>query len=98
VGRQPMAQYLESHARVDIVLDTIPFNGHTTSCHALWMGVPIVTRVGTHYASRMGLALLKALNLEDLAAHADEDYVRIAAELAGGRRPVAGAGESVRQR
>jgi predicted O-linked N-acetylglucosamine transferase (SPINDLY family) len=64
-------------------LDAFPWNGHTTICDALWMGVPSVVREGTTYASRIGGTPLINLDLGDLIARTRDDYVRIAAELAG---------------
>ena len=68
VGPCDFPQYLEKHNQSILMLDTYPFNGHTTTCHGLWMGVPIVTLVGQSHASRMGLSVLKNLGLEELAA------------------------------
>lgn len=76
-------QYMEQYNGVDIVLDTFPFVGHTTSCHALWMGVPVVTLAGRTHRERMGASLLTNLGLSELVAHSESDYVRIATELAG---------------
>jgi protein O-GlcNAc transferase len=79
----PRSEYLELYHRLDIVLDTFPYNGHTTSLDALWMGVPVVSLAGHMPVSRAGLSQLNNLGLAELVAHADEDYVRISAELAG---------------
>jgi predicted O-linked N-acetylglucosamine transferase (SPINDLY family) len=81
--RRPRSQYLELHHQLDIVLDPFPWNGHTTSLDALWMGVPVVTLTGNKAITRGGLSLLSNLNLSELAANSHEDYVRIATELAG---------------
>jgi predicted O-linked N-acetylglucosamine transferase (SPINDLY family) len=69
--------------RLDIVLDTFPYNGHTTSLDALWMGVPVVSLAGRTPVSRAGLSQLTNLGLPELVAHSEDDYVRIAVELAG---------------
>ena len=74
--------YLRAHAQWDIVLDTWPFNGHTTSCHALWMGVPVLTLAGTPHAGRMGASILHALGLDELAPETPEAFVDAAAKLA----------------
>lgn len=78
----PRAEYMELYDRIDIVLDTLPYNGHTTSLDALWMGVPIVTQVGETVVGRAGLSLLTNLGLPELITHTTEDYVRAAQELA----------------
>jgi predicted O-linked N-acetylglucosamine transferase (SPINDLY family) len=83
VGRQPLRPYLQSHERVDVILDTTPFSGHTTTCHALWMGVPTITLAGGRYASRMGLAVMTHLGLSEFVAQSLEQFVDIADRLAG---------------
>jgi protein O-GlcNAc transferase len=75
--------YMQLMSEIDIGLDTFPFNGHTTTCHQLWMGVPVVTRVGETHASRMGLSVLSSLGLQDMAARTADEYVDIAVALAG---------------
>jgi predicted O-linked N-acetylglucosamine transferase (SPINDLY family) len=80
--RLPRPQYLESYRRLDLVLDTFPYNGHTTSLDAFWMGVPVVTLPGATIVSRAGLSQAMNLGLPGLVAHSEEEYVRIAAELA----------------
>jgi predicted O-linked N-acetylglucosamine transferase (SPINDLY family) len=83
IDRCPPAEYLRLHHRIDIALDSFPFNGHTTVCNALWMGVPPVVRQGTSYASRFGGTALVNLGLEELIARTGDEYVEIVARLAG---------------
>ncbi len=82
-AHQPHAQYLKLYHGIDLVLDTFPYNGHTTSLDALWMGVPVVTTVGRTVVGRAGLSHLRNLGLPELAAETPEEFVRIAAQLAG---------------
>jgi len=82
VASQPYTQYLETYRRIDVGLDTFPYNGHTTSLDALWMGVPVVTRVGQTAVGRAGLSQLTNLGLEELAADTPERFVEIATTLA----------------
>jgi predicted O-linked N-acetylglucosamine transferase (SPINDLY family) len=82
VPNRPRAQYLCSYHDIDLGLDTFPYNGHTTSLDSLWMGVPVVTRVGRTCVGRGGLSQLFHLNLLDLAADTDEAFVRSAVALA----------------
>jgi predicted O-linked N-acetylglucosamine transferase (SPINDLY family) len=83
VSRQPRSTYLEVYHHIDIGLDTLPYNGHTTSLDSFWMGVPVVTLVGTTVVGRAGKSQLHNLALLDLIAHTPEQFVEIAAKLAG---------------
>jgi protein O-GlcNAc transferase len=78
---QPRAAYLYSYHDIDLGLDTFPYNGHTTSLDSLWMGVPVVTRVGRTSVGRGGLSQLFQMDLLELAAESDETFVGIAAAL-----------------
>jgi predicted O-linked N-acetylglucosamine transferase (SPINDLY family) len=71
----PRLEYLAAHAHIDIILDTFPFTGGTTTCEALWMGVPSVTLAGNTMVSRQGASLLTCVGLTDWIAANDEDYV-----------------------
>jgi predicted O-linked N-acetylglucosamine transferase (SPINDLY family) len=83
VEHRQRREYLELYHRLDMVLDTFPYNGHTTSLDALWMGVPVVSLAGNTPVSRAGLSQLTNLGLAELAAQSEDNYVRIAVELAG---------------
>jgi len=87
--RTPMAEYLATYGRVDIALDPFPYNGCTTTCEALWMGVPAVTLAGILANGRMGVTLLSNVGLSRLIAATPEEYVRIAVELATDRQSLA---------
>jgi protein O-GlcNAc transferase len=78
----PHAEHLARHALADLVLDTWPYGAHTTASDALRMGVPLLTLPGASFASRVGASLLTALDLPELIASSDADYVAKAAELA----------------
>ena len=75
--------HLACYAEVDIALDTIPFNGATTTCEALHMGVPVVALAGATHPGRMGASVLAAAGLSHLVANDGAGYVRIAVALAG---------------
>lgn len=77
-----IAEHLALYSRVHLALDTVPYNGTTTTCEALWMGVPVVTLMGDRHAARVGASLLRAVGREAWVADSAEDYVRIAAGLA----------------
>jgi predicted O-linked N-acetylglucosamine transferase (SPINDLY family) len=78
-----MDAYLAKHHEIDVALDPLPYCGGTTSCDALWMGVPVVTLAGETAVSRAGMTLLNQVGLAELVAHTPEEYLRIAAGLAG---------------
>jgi predicted O-linked N-acetylglucosamine transferase (SPINDLY family) len=82
-ARRPRTDFLELIRQVDIALDPFPFNGHTTTCDALWQGVPVVTLAGRTYASRFGSSAHATLGLHELVAESADEYVAIAARLAG---------------
>jgi predicted O-linked N-acetylglucosamine transferase (SPINDLY family) len=79
---RPRLDYLATYRTIDICLDTFPYNGHTTSLDALWMGVPVVTLVGDTVVGRAGLCHATALDLMELVARTEDDYVAIAVNLA----------------
>jgi protein O-GlcNAc transferase len=81
-GDPSPADHLAQYGRVDIALDTFPYNGTTTSCEALWMGVPVVTLAGTRHAARTGVSILSNCELDSLVARTPEEYLEIACELA----------------
>lgn len=80
----PFAAPLEHLARLqlaDAALDTLICNGHTTTSDALWVGVPVVTCKGTHFASRVSESLLNAMNLSELVGEDQEGMVKIASKI-----------------
>lgn len=78
-----LASHLEIYHRVDVALDPFPYAGTTTTCEALWMGVPVVTLSGDRHAARVGASLLKAVGHEEWIAKSEDEYVAIARRLAG---------------
>ncbi len=81
VGKSP-TEYLQSFADVDLLLDCFPFGGHTMTCEALWMGVPVLTFRGPRPASRLSASVLSVLGLPELIAPTVADYVARAVALA----------------
>jgi predicted O-linked N-acetylglucosamine transferase (SPINDLY family) len=78
----PMAEYFGLYQRIDVALDTFPYGGGTTTCDALWMGVPVVSLAGQTAVGRGGVSILSNVGLPELVAQDSEQYVRIAVELA----------------
>ena len=91
-------EHMALYHDIDIGLDSYPYNGTTTTCEALWMGVPVVTQSGEVHASRVGASLLLRLGLDDLVAETAEDYVSKAVSLASNPDKMAGLRLSLRQR
>lgn len=75
--------HFTAYGDIDVALDTFPYNGTTTTCEALYMGVPVVTLSGDRHAGRVGAALLTAVGMDSLVAETQEAYVEAAVRLAG---------------
>ncbi|MGN6369561.1 MAG: O-linked N-acetylglucosamine transferase family protein [Phycisphaerae bacterium] len=97
-GWKSIPEYLAVHGAIDILFDTFPVNGHTITCHALWMGVPVITRAGNRYVSRLGASVLQNLALPELVASSEEEYVEAAVELAHDVPKLSLLRESMRER
>jgi predicted O-linked N-acetylglucosamine transferase (SPINDLY family) len=77
-----LEHHLSAYHHVDIALDSFPYNGTTTSCEAVWMGVPVIALAGDVHRARVGASLLTALGLPELIAQSESEYVGLAAALA----------------
>ena len=77
------ASHLALYNEIDVALDTFPYNGATTTCEALWMGVPVVTRHGATHTARIGASLLGAAGKGEWITYSDDAYVATAKQLAG---------------
>jgi predicted O-linked N-acetylglucosamine transferase (SPINDLY family) len=91
-------RHLAAYDRVDIALDPFPYNGTTTTCEALWMGVPVVALAGDTHMSRVGVSLLTRGGLPELVADRPAQYVEIAARLAADRERLRGLRRDLRDR
>ena len=98
VGRQSYADYLATWARIDVGLDPFPYGGGTTTCDALWMGVPVVTLRGPTAVSRAGMTLLSNIGLDNLVAARPREYVQLAANLVRERQELEKISASLRDR
>lgn len=81
--RVPLAEHLARQRAADLFLDTLPYNAHTTASDALWAGLPVLTRTGEAFASRVAASLLHAVDLPELITRTQEAYETLAVELAG---------------
>jgi predicted O-linked N-acetylglucosamine transferase (SPINDLY family) len=90
--------HLSVYREVDIALDSFPYNGATTTCESLWMGVPAVTLSGDRHAGRMGSSILAAVGLDELIATNVAGYVKAAVTLAGDLAKLAALRDGLRER
>ena len=77
-----MDEHLARHRLADLVLDTLPYNAHTTASDALWAGLPVLTRTGETFASRVAASLLRAIGLPELITATESEFEELAVELA----------------
>lgn len=96
--RLPPAEQLNLYGRIDIALDTFPYNGTTTTCEALWMGAPVITLAGQTHVSRVGASLLTHLGAREWIAATPDDYVGKCVSLASDRSQLASIRQSLRER
>lgn len=98
----PMVPNYEEHFRyynrVDIALDPFPYNGTTTTCEALWMGVPVITLEGSRHVSRVGTSILSQLGLTECIARDPSDYIVLAEALAKDLDRLASLRSNLRER
>jgi protein O-GlcNAc transferase len=96
--RLSFTEHLDAYNLIDIGLDSFPYNGTTTTCEAIWMGVPVIALSGNTHASRVGVSLLTNLGLQELIAETFEEYISIAVKLAGNLNSLRELRESLRDR
>ena len=80
--RMPLSDHLARHHQADLFLDTFPYNAHTTSSDALWVGLPVLTLTGKSFASRVAASLLNTIGLPELITNNKNEYEALAIELA----------------
>jgi protein O-GlcNAc transferase len=92
------AEHLQHYRQVAIALDPFPYHGTTTTCEALWMGVPVITLAGQTHVARVGVSLLTNVGTPELIAQTSEEYVRIAVALASDHQRLVELHATLRQK
>jgi len=82
------SDYLASYKLADLFLDTFPYNAHVTGCDALYSGLPILTLCGESFASRVGASLLNTLNMNELIAYSETEYINKAYNLSVNKKKI----------
>ncbi len=99
VGHTPtQVEHLALYRRMDIALDTFPYNGTTTTCEALWMGVPVITLAGKTHAGRVGVSILNNAGFGEWVAQTPGQYISLAAAMARDVPALTALRGSLRQR
>jgi len=93
---ESFSQHMDIYNKTDIALDTYPYNGTTTTCEALWMGIPVITLAGKTHHSRVGASLLTSAGIPEFIAETPDDYVNKALTLARDTEKLAGIRTTLR--
>jgi predicted O-linked N-acetylglucosamine transferase (SPINDLY family) len=93
-----MKSHLDIYGQIDLHLDTYPYNGTTTTCEALWQGVPTITLAGKTHRSRVGLSILNQVGLAEFATDDIEEYVKLATNYANNLDKLAELRKGMRKR
>lgn len=91
-------EHLRTYDRLDLALDTFPYSGTTTTCQALWMGVPVLTLCGRSHVGRVSASLLRQMGLDDLVASSEEDYIARALQWGNDPARLAALRQEIRPR
>jgi predicted O-linked N-acetylglucosamine transferase (SPINDLY family) len=97
-GWNRLSEYLTELGSIDIGLDPLPYSAGTSTCHTLWMGVPVISVAGRSAVSRMGLSVLANAGLQELVAETPEQYVALATRLARDLERLDALRQGLRQR
>jgi predicted O-linked N-acetylglucosamine transferase (SPINDLY family) len=97
-GLIPREDHFRLYGRVDVGLDPFPYNGTTTTCEALWMGVPVITLDGETHRARVGVSLMHQVGLLELIAATESAYVKLAVALARDRQRLRALRHALRER
>ena len=77
-----LADHLARHKAADLFIDTMPYNAHVTASDALWAGLPVLTRAGESFSSRVAASLLSSIDLPELITKTEKEYETLAIDLA----------------
>ncbi len=91
-------QHMALYARVDVALDPFPYNGTTTTCEALWMGVPVITLRGNRHAARVGASVIHHAGLTEWIAQSESEYIALATASAADRLALAASRPAIAER
>lgn len=97
-GHGSHAAHMASYGEIDIAIDTVPYNGTTTTCDAMWMGVPMIALEGDWHGARVGVSLVRAVGLDDLVAKTPNEYAEVASRLARDQSRLADLRRTLRTR
>ncbi len=89
--------YFAAHQRIDMILDTFPYTGGTTTCEALWMGVPTLSLAGNSLLARQGASLLTAAGLADWVVDSEASYITQAIVFASNLNSLANLRRGLRE-
>lgn len=92
------SEHLSLYSEIDIGLDTFPYNGTTTTCEAMWMGVPVISLKGNRHAARVGASLMHHAGYTELVADTEREYIELACKLAVDRERLTDMRNSLRPR
>jgi predicted O-linked N-acetylglucosamine transferase (SPINDLY family) len=87
-NRLESSENLASYKLADLFLDTFPYNAHVTGCDAVYSGLPLLTLCGESFASRVGASLLNTLNMNELIAYSETEYVSKAYNLSINKKKI----------
>lgn len=94
----PLGDYLALHHQIDLALDTFPYNGGTSTCHSLWMGVPVITLAGNNSAARVGVAVMAGVGLTEFVTTSTDEYFERALAFANDLPGLDRVRQSLRER
>ena len=98
-GRLPnMTDHLKLYNKIDIGLDPFPYNGTTTTCEALWMGVPVISLLGKNHAGRVGASILNSIGLNNFIAEDINNYIELAIKMANNENLLVKIRQNLRKR